>query len=458
MVKAYEDYVANFENSFEAGDFCYVSSLPSQPRNTASVQCAAHLSALLQYMSYAYNEKYTVRRCSITSVNIASYDTVNIVQSYATKFDDVMNYHRQTLDPLDGISRTLTKFVGLPIGVFVNREYNCLVILVGTQGDNGASANPEFITMAVPFFVKDFKKSKYDLICALLKKVYDGKFEEYKECIAPCLDMEKAKLEKLRNDIKGFCRSGYDTQISAVQSQIEATNREIERLSRQLSDKISMLNDLRVESFGLLKMADEANKDDDLLEFLTAQKAIKNISVVKDDYNGKMIHFDVKTTLRNFEPDFYDAGIATKRATWWFPSSKEFDHDALMKAWKHLFKDRDYVVKMYMRFVVDGSANVSFNAGGTAKMSADGYVANPHLLMNNCFGGYREGLNNARMTASVEDAIRVCMTSTASVNLNENASARFLAMWLTDFCKVKCIVNKRTKEEISFKELCELKE
>lgn len=298
-------------------------------------------------------------------------------------------------------------------------EKNFGAIFINSRDNRYYHLLISFLSLLLPNLFKDKELTDmdYNLIKALSKNDKNAFVQRVQESVKPYI------MEFRRIMLGVLIKAMHEVKIDSALSDVNSYRTHIEEARKRLSELTVSLRTAIVQYEGLKATEYMDKPEEDLVDYLSTNPMVHNLHV-----DGNTLSFCVATLLNNYNVDSWNT-FAHRG----FIFDGDYNRD-LLEAFKSednrklllnsIFNESpEFAVKMagnYNLNIYDNRLTCSrhFDYQQQDPIFKD-YVANPHIELFACLGGYEDRVEEALEERNFVGAIELCCASAGSVNLDE---------------------------------------
>ena len=302
--------------------------------------------------------------------------------------------------------------------VLYSEDRNYAAILINSRDIRMYHVLISFLQLYFPkLFEIKADEQEYDLVKALSNKEKDNFVARLQILV------EKYKHEFRTIQLTQLLKQIHEKKLNEAEESIRRKNYDIDQIRDSYADAIRMLKSLIIEFEGLKATEQFDKAEEDLVEYLSENKQVRNLRV----RNGR-IEFSVTSDLVNFDTE-----------TWELFSDRGYIYDGEYRTnlpEEFCNKDNrkrllDSIFSENAEFVVKIAGNYSLDIDGCVVRTRSDYeyetmdpiykdyLPNPHLKLFSCLGGYETRIADVLRNRNYISAVEMCICSAGSVDLDE---------------------------------------
>ena len=373
---------------------------------------------------YVDNDNVAVRHLVTKDIND------NIVFEYYVKSDNSdENDFKQLLkdngfEEKENVRTFLKEKASIDCRAIYHKEKNAAAIIINSRDMKYYHLSISFLSLLYPNIFKDkpMTEEEYDVVKACSKTDKDAFILNIQKLVQPyALEFRKMMLNSLM-------KAMHEGKISYALEEVNRQRRYINDIQSNLEDAVRTLKQMSVTYEGLKATEKFDDAEEEFVEYLSTKKEIKALRI-----QGDILYFAVATLLNNYNADAWET--FAKRG---YIYDGNYIHNHNKIELLDVFKDienrkillnnifcesPEFTVKIASNYQIDlNGCSINCNRNYDYK-AADpifkSYMANPHIKLFACLGGYGGRIPKELRNRNYIGAIELCCASAGSVDLDE---------------------------------------
>ena len=322
----------------------------------------------------------------------------------------------------------LAKFVQKRMGArfFINEEEKVTFIAVTDLNIRKYHYLQSFIPRYLPWLFKENPLQEDEI--ALLTSLTGRMSEDYERLIEQFADKYDVRGLTIQRLVGKFQKNARESQLNAERRKFDEITRRINDTVNQLTSLAQTKDDINIRIFGLMRAEDELSDDDELVEYMRANRNVTPVVV-----EGATMAIVVKTYIDSFDPEAYDkmrtrsgshmfTGYSIDNQVFRDVSNRRMLMDALFS------DDPKLRIKTCAYYELTVGGNVQTRRMYSYPADCKDCVPNPHINHHACLGNHQRYIYDCLQNGDIVGAIEQCVSSAKSVNLLEGLTVtRFLS-------------------------------